>query len=136
MTGAPSPTFLEEYPGHLPVAQVIKVLNVTARAIQHYENIKLIKSKRVGKGNLRLLDQRNVDRLRAILEAKDLGFSLNEIAVMLEKTGDQPLEGRLHIDEEALAKQLVFLREEAERIKVAIRRLTEMKRKSRGERSK
>ena len=59
------------------ITEISKKLKITTRAIRHYEEIGIISSKRL-KNNYRYFDEVNVDKLKFLVRARKLGFSLEE----------------------------------------------------------
>ena len=59
------------------IQQVAKKLKITTRSIRHYEDLGIIKSDRL-KNNYRVYDTKNYDKLKFLVRAKNLGFSLKE----------------------------------------------------------
>ncbi len=59
------------------ISELSKKLKITSRAIRHYEDIGIIKSKRMN-NNYRYFDELNIDKLKFLVKARNLGFSLEE----------------------------------------------------------
>lgn len=59
------------------ISEISKKLRITTRAIRHYEDIGIIKSKRLD-NNYRYFDDINVDKLKFLVRARNLGFTLEE----------------------------------------------------------
>ncbi|OUU63713.1 MAG: hypothetical protein CBC22_00240 [Alphaproteobacteria bacterium TMED62] len=59
------------------ISELSKKLKITRRAIRYYEDIGIIKSKRMN-NNYRYFDQSNIDKLKFLVRARHLGFSLEE----------------------------------------------------------
>ena len=59
------------------IQQVAKKLNITTRTIRHYEDLGIIKSNRL-ENNYRVYDTKNYDKLKFLVRARNLGFSLKE----------------------------------------------------------
>lgn len=59
------------------INEVSKKLNITTRAIRHYEELGIVSSKRLV-NNYRYFNQENVNKLNFLVKARKLGFSLNE----------------------------------------------------------
>ncbi len=59
------------------IQQVAKKLKITTRSIRHYEDLGIIKSDRL-KNNYRVYDAKNYDKLKFLVRARNLGFSLKE----------------------------------------------------------
>ncbi|MGZ8735715.1 MAG: MerR family transcriptional regulator [Nocardioides sp.] len=68
---------------------------VTLRTLRHYEDVGLLAPER--RGTARVFHQRDRIRLELILRGKRLGFTLPEIATIVNMYDDQPGEaGQLH----------------------------------------
>jgi DNA-binding transcriptional MerR regulator len=68
----------------LTVGRVARLAGVTVRTLHHYDEIGLLSpSERSGTG-YRRYDDRDLERLQHILHYRDLGFSLEEIAEILD----------------------------------------------------
>ena len=59
------------------INEVSKKLNITTRAIRHYEELGIVSSKRLI-NNYRYFNQENLNKLNFLVKARKLGFSLNE----------------------------------------------------------
>ena len=59
------------------ISELSKKLNITKRAIRHYEDLGIIKSNRMN-NNYRYFDELNIDKLKFLVRARKLGFSLEE----------------------------------------------------------
>ena len=67
--------------------QVAKLMGITSRTLQHYDDIGLLCPARTDEGvsnNRKLYSDEDIERLRQILIYRDLGFRLNEIAQILD----------------------------------------------------
>ena len=65
------------------IKQIAKKLNITTRTIRHYEDLGLIKSKRL-ENNYRVYDTKNYDKLKFLVRARNLGFSLKECKELIK----------------------------------------------------
>ena len=65
------------------IQQVAKKLNITTRTIRHYEDLGIIKSGRL-ENNYRVYDERNFDKLKFLVRARNLGFSLKECKELIK----------------------------------------------------
>jgi DNA-binding transcriptional MerR regulator len=80
---------------------------VTLRTLRHYEDVGLLSPER--RGTTRVFHQRDRIRLRLILRGKRLGFTLPEIATIVDMYDDKPGEaGQLRY----LLEQIEVRREE------------------------
>ena len=65
------------------IQQVAKKLNTTTRTIRHYEDLGIIKSDRLA-NNYRVYDEKNYDKLKFLVRARNLGFSLKECKELIK----------------------------------------------------
>ena len=70
------------------IGQISRQAGVEIETIRFYERRGLIRRGRRSEGNIRLYDSAAVRRLRFVSEAKDIGFSLNEIGELLSMRQD------------------------------------------------
>ena len=59
------------------ISELSKKLNITTRAIRYYEDLGIISSKRQN-NNYRYFDVKNIEKLKFLVRARKLGFSLEE----------------------------------------------------------
>ncbi len=78
----------EQGESHYSISELAKEFGITTRAIRFYEAEQLISPQRVGRK--RLYSGRDYTRLKLILRGKRLGFSLSEIADMLNLYDSEP----------------------------------------------
>jgi DNA-binding transcriptional MerR regulator len=91
------------------IAELAREYDVTLRTIRHYEELGLISPER--RGTSRVFHSRDRIRLALILRGKRLGFSLEEIATIVNMYDDQPGEvGQLRY----LLKQIAVRRADLE----------------------
>jgi DNA-binding transcriptional MerR regulator len=77
------------------IADLAREFGITHRTIRHYEELGLITPER--RGTVRVFHGRDRIRLALILRGKRLGFTLDEIATIVNMYDDQPGEvGQLH----------------------------------------
>ena len=77
------------------ISELAEEFGVTLRTIRHYEDVGLLSPAR--RGTQRVFDTRQRIRLQLVLRGKRLGFSLPEIATIVDMYDDQPGEsGQLH----------------------------------------
>ncbi|MHB8190110.1 MAG: MerR family transcriptional regulator [Ferrimicrobium sp.] len=74
----------------LEITELTSEFDVTARTLRHYEEVGLLKPRRVG--NQRLYSLRDRVRIQLILRGRRLGFSLPEIQEMLDLYDADPTE--------------------------------------------
>jgi len=84
------------------IAELAREYDVTLRTLRHYEDLGMLAPERVG--TARVYRQRDRIRLELILRGKRLGFSLDEIATIVNMYDDAPGE----------AGQLEYLLEQIE----------------------
>ena len=65
------------------IQQVAIKLNITTRTIRHYEDLGIIKSNRL-KNNYRVYDTKNYDKLKFLVRARNLGFSVKECKELIK----------------------------------------------------
>jgi len=70
------------------ITQLAEDHDVTLRTLRHYEDVGLLSPER--RGTTRVFHQRDRIRLRLILRGKRLGFTLPEIATIVDMYDDQP----------------------------------------------
>ncbi|HLN76115.1 MAG TPA: MerR family DNA-binding transcriptional regulator [Nocardioidaceae bacterium] len=91
------------------IAQLAEEYDVTLRTIRHYEDVGLLSPER--RGTVRVFHNRDRVRLALILRGRRLGFSLDEIATIVNMYDEQPGEaGQLHY----LLRQIDVRRQELE----------------------
>lgn len=89
-------------PSTWSITELAEEHDVTLRTLRHYEDVGLLSPER--RGTRRVFHQRDRIRLRLILRGKRLGFTLPEIATIVDMYDDQPGE----------AGQLQFLLDQIE----------------------
>jgi DNA-binding transcriptional MerR regulator len=70
------------------ISQLAEEFGVTLRTIRHYEDVGLLSPAR--RGTVRVFDTRQRIRLQLVLRGKRLGFSLPEIATIVNMYDQQP----------------------------------------------
>ena len=89
------------------ITQLAEEHGITLRTLRHYEDVGLLSPER--RGTTRVFHQRDRIRLRLILRGKRLGFTLPEIATIVDMYDDKPGEaGQLRY----LLEQIEVRREE------------------------
>jgi DNA-binding transcriptional MerR regulator len=68
-----------------PVGRIAEIAGVTVRTLHHYDEIGLLRPSGRTRGGYRRYDDRDLERLRQILVYRELGFTLEEIATVLEE---------------------------------------------------
>jgi len=76
----------------MKVTELARAAGVTPETVRHYTRQTLLRPQRDPDNGYQLFDQRDLERLRFIQRARTLGFSLKEIADILEQAdqGDSP----------------------------------------------
>ncbi|MCP3924430.1 MAG: MerR family transcriptional regulator [Desulfobacterales bacterium] len=64
------------------ISDLAEEFNISSRSLRFYEEKGLITPER-SKGNQRVYDERDFERMKLILRGKRLGYSLNEIGEMI-----------------------------------------------------
>lgn len=100
------------------IGEAAKRSGVTAKMIRHYESINLIAPTARTDSGYRMYNDKDVHELRFIKRARTMGFSLDQIQVLLSLWRDKT---RASADVKRMAKQHVAELEEK------IRELTEMR---------
>ncbi len=73
----------------LTIGQVAAASGVSAKMIRHYEALRMIPKPRRTAGNYRLYSEADVQTLRLVRRARDLGFSIQEIATLVSLWRDR-----------------------------------------------
>lgn len=69
------------------VQKLARLSGVTPRTLRHYDNIGLLKPKRISSSGYRIYGAQEVDRLQQILFYRELDFALGDIARLLDEPG-------------------------------------------------
>jgi MerR family transcriptional regulator, copper efflux regulator len=93
----------------LTIGQLSKESGVPAKTIRYYEEVELLPRSARAANGYRVYDARDVDVLRFIKRARDLGFPLEHAAALLALWRDS---ARASADVRALAEQHVAVVEE------------------------
>lgn len=112
----------------LLIGDLAKRYGITTRALRFYEERGLLSSHRAAGGQVRLFSQEQVARLRSILKAKDLGFSLEQIRGFLAERDagkTEPADFFMPGDE-VLRSQLRHLEQQRDALDAAITALREV----------
>ena len=65
------------------INELAKKLKITPRTIRHYEELGIIKTERLA-NNYRQFSDENIDKLKFIVRARKLGFSLSECTELIK----------------------------------------------------
>ncbi|MFI8926836.1 MerR family transcriptional regulator [Streptomyces sp. NPDC053474] len=105
--------------GSYPVGQVARLAKVTVRTLHHYDEIGLLTpSTRSHAGHRRYSDA-DLDRLQQIRFYRELGFPLEEIAVLLDDPASDPQE-HLRRQHGLLTERITKLQEMATAVETAM----------------
>ena len=74
--------------GTWTITELAEEHRITLRTLRHYEDVGLLSPER--RGTTRVFHQRDRIRLRLILRGRRLGFTLPEIATIVDMYDDQP----------------------------------------------
>jgi DNA-binding transcriptional MerR regulator len=67
------------------IGELSRLSGVTAETIRYYERERILpKPRRMGSGKYRRYEVRDAERLRFVRRARDLGFSLDDIRILLD----------------------------------------------------
>jgi DNA-binding transcriptional MerR regulator len=106
----------------LTIGEVSRLYGVTLRALRFYEQRGLLKPMR--RGGARFYDATQKTRLQMILKGKHLGFTLTEIADMLEREAEaEKQQDDFVLDEKMVLSQLRHLEERRSDLDLAIEEL-------------
>ena len=112
----------------LTIGEVSRLYGVTLRALRFYEQRGLLKP--IRRGGARFYDSAQKLRLQMILKGKHLGFTLTEIAELLESdTSQNQKSDDFVLDEKMVLSQLRHLEERRAEIDQAIEELRAAHRK-------
>jgi DNA-binding transcriptional MerR regulator len=73
------------------VGQVARFAGITVRTLHHYDEIGLLRPSERSAAGYRRYSEPDLDRLQQVLFYRELGFSLEEIAVILDDPGGDPV---------------------------------------------
>jgi DNA-binding transcriptional MerR regulator len=74
-----------------PIGKIAELARVTVRTLHHYDEIGLLSPSGRTSTGYRRYDDADLDRLQRILFYRELGFSLDEIAAILDDPGADPM---------------------------------------------
>jgi DNA-binding transcriptional MerR regulator len=112
-----------EHAREYTIAELAREFGVTVRALRFYESRRLLSPRRVGKS--RLYSSRDRNRLAFILNAKQLGFTLRDIAELMAAQVEEPDHRSLRLSRQQCTEQINLLERQKRRIETA---LTELRR--------
>lgn len=112
------------------IADLAEEFAVTHRTIRHYEDRGLLSPER--RGTVRVFHPRDRVRLELVLRGRRLGFSLEEIATIVDMYDEQPGEaGQLHYLLERIAGRRRDLEQRRRDIQATLAELDEVERRCR-----
>jgi len=112
------------------IAELAREYGVTLRTLRHYEDLGMLGPERVG--TARVYHQRDRIRLELILRGKRLGFSLDEIATIVNMYDDAPGEaGQLEYLLEQIEVRRADLAQRQRDIRQTLRDLDQVERRCR-----
>ena len=94
------------------IKQLANLLGISARTLRYYDEIDLLKPKRIGENGYRMYETEQIDTLEQILCYRALGISLEEISRLLSATNTEK--------EQVLQKYLIALSERKSQIELFI----------------
>ena len=100
----------------LSIGTFAKTANVSARTLRYYESIGLLPKSLRGENNYRYYDQKWLERVNRIRDLQSLGFSLDDIKLIINFS-DSELSSRLREKLLELDQEVLSLNERRKRIK-------------------
>jgi DNA-binding transcriptional MerR regulator len=97
-------------PAEYSIGELATMFGMTHRALRFYESREMIAPRRVGRS--RIYGQTDCDRLALIVKGKKLGFTLAEIAQMIEIQEGRASDVTLRLTHEACATQIKFFEQQ------------------------
>ena len=101
------------------VGQVARLAKVTVRTLHHYDEVGLLSPGGRTPSGYRRYDEADLDRLQQILFYRELGFSLDDIAAVLDDPGTTPSE-HLRRQHRLLTDRIARLQEMAAAVEKAM----------------
>jgi DNA-binding transcriptional MerR regulator len=104
------------------IGDLAKEFGITLRSLRFYEDRLLLSPRR--EGTARLYDERDRARLRMILKAKELGFTLTEIRAMLvDEQNGESVAASLKLSLSQVEDQITHLEQQKIEIEAALAEL-------------
>jgi DNA-binding transcriptional MerR regulator len=75
---------LPAHPSLRQIGEVATLVGLSLRTVRHYEDAGLVSPAARTQGGFRLYDEDAVDRLRLIMQMKPLGFTLEEMRILID----------------------------------------------------
>lgn len=79
------------------IGELVKELKINKETIRYYEKVGLLSEPEKDKNGYRVYSRKDIEKIRFIRIAKNLGFSLKEISMLLSKLYDEILCGDIDI---------------------------------------
>ncbi|NUN05865.1 MAG: MerR family transcriptional regulator [Bdellovibrio sp.] len=99
----------------LSIGQFAKSAHVSARTVRYYESIGLLPKSTRGENNYRFYDQKNLPLMNRIRDLQSLGFSLEDIKIVIHFSENE-LHARLHKRLLEIEQEVANLEDRKERI--------------------
>jgi DNA-binding transcriptional MerR regulator len=116
------PLFKDVDAKFLSIGELSRKYDVTLRALRFYEKRGLLTP--IRRGQTRLYDSAQVERLKLILKGKDLGFTLTEIVELLtSRELERADDVEFGLDDQTIIDQLAMLEQRHNEINKAIKTL-------------
>jgi DNA-binding transcriptional MerR regulator len=103
------------------IGDLAREFGVSLRTLRFYESRGMLSPRR--EGMARRYDERDRERLAAILDGKRLGFTLTEIRAMLEDKGRDASTAKLALSLPEIEDQIAHLEAQKAQIETALREL-------------
>ena len=69
---------------HYKISELAELAGISSRTLRHYDEVGLLKPRRLKESNYRIYDENQVNELQHILILKEMGFELNQIMTMIK----------------------------------------------------
>ena len=109
-------------PPALRIGELARVTGKTTRAIRLYEELGLLIPEDRSNGGFRLYNKASTERVRWISKLQDLGFTLQDIKVLVQTTGENP------VPRQAMNHVKTIFQEKLSDVEEQMHRLTSLKR--------
>jgi len=90
------------------IGEVANLVGLSLRTVRHYEDSGLVLPAARTQGGFRLYDGQAIDRLRLIMKMKPLGFTLEEMRILIETRSRLAAGGLSAADEQELQGRLAM----------------------------
>ena len=99
--------------------EICELVGVSRRAIQGYEQAKLVKASGKNKYGYLLYDEESVKKIKEVKMYQDFGFSINEIKILREAS-ESDYQSMLISKMEKIQKKIKFMEDNLEKMKKII----------------